>query len=206
LIVVVGLVGALSIALVRGFGGGKTAALQSGQAVVANLLSAARDRAVANGTTTRLLFNQSPAGPRRYLHYLVLQEQVSSGGPWQVVTDAFLSQGVCVLPEQSNAPTGLLADPDGWITSSGGTLDSSALSVLTEEAAVAAYPDDSWSMITFSSAGAPDPPGGLIVLATARTVPPGESLPVQLLDPQNVRGVRLSRYGVPVRLNGRSEF
>jgi type II secretory pathway pseudopilin PulG len=208
IVVVLGLVAALACVFLGGFGGGKAVALLSAQSVVANLLAAARARAAANGQTTRVLVNlgsSDPAGARRYLRVLVLQEQTTDGG-WQMVTSASLPDGAAVVPARSLTPAGLLADPDRWRKSDGGVLESSALAELAGPAAVAAFPGDSWGAIAFTPSGTPEPAGGCLALALARTMPPGHTPPVQLCNPQDVRGVRLSRYGVPVMLNGPDEF
>jgi Tfp pilus assembly protein FimT len=209
LLVVVGLMAALAFALMRGLGGGKAVALSSAQSLVSNLLALARARAVTNGTTTRLLFDQGPASraaASRYLRYLVVQEKATDTDAWQMVADAYLPAGTCVLPEQSNQLAALLAGPEGWTRSNGSLIDSSALATSAEPAAVPAFPTDTWTRVEFSPDGTPDPSGGLMVVATSRTTAPTESVPVQLANPGEVRGLLLSRYGVAVWLNDRSEL
>ena len=98
LLVVIGLIAALSLVLLGGLGGGgKSAALQSAQAVLANLVSAARTKAQADGGGTRLLINIDPANtadPSRFLRYIAIQTQVA--GVWQsaTVVDIYLPEGV----------------------------------------------------------------------------------------------------------------
>jgi len=208
LLVVVGLVAALCASYAGGFGGGQAAALQSAQAIVAELVATARTRAVANAAATRLLVNQRVAGPsaaRRYLRCLVLQEQ-DTNGAWRDVTEQFLPEGVRVLPARGSTPPGLLIDPGSWTTPAGGALESSALAVVLGPGEVTAHLDDTWGVVVFGAAGDPVPPGGTVVIAGARRVPPGQTVPVTLSNPLEVRGVRISRYGVPVPLNGWNEF
>ncbi|MDB6114504.1 MAG: hypothetical protein JWQ62_1449, partial [Lacunisphaera sp.] len=75
LLVVIGLIAGLSFVLISGLGGGgKSAALQSAQATLANLLMAARMKAMATGQPARVLVQIDPASPdasSRYLRYLV---------------------------------------------------------------------------------------------------------------------------------------
>jgi hypothetical protein len=209
LLVVAGLVAVLSFAFLGGLGAEKSVALSSARSTVAGLLAAARARAVAGGTTTRVLVNLGTAGaatPRRFLRYLVMQEQAVGGGGWATVAAVYLPAGVGVLPDAAHQAPGLLADATSWTGANGGALQSSALSALAEPAAVSGFPEDSWSLISFTAAGAPAPAGGAIMLATARPMPPGHDPPVQFLNPHNVRGLILSRYGVPLLVDDSGEF
>lgn len=217
LLVVVGLVAALSFFLLGALrGGGRATALQSGQASLANLITAARTKAMASGQPTRLLLHVdagSAQARERYLRYLALQ--VQSGGVWQPVpvAEAYLPEGVFVVPGNFAAiPTGLFADDTvaPWTKADGSPLRSTALRAasITPETINSAAAEQ-WVNISFAAAGTTVQSGDLI-LALGRVRPPGSyspgDSPVELEHPEQVRGLALSAYGVPVLVNGRAGF
>jgi prepilin-type N-terminal cleavage/methylation domain-containing protein len=112
LLVVAGLIAVLSFFLMRGpGGGGQSVTLQSAQALMANLVTAARTKAMASGKSSRVLIHvdaASPGRPLRYLRYLVVQTQTASG--WQTFADVFLPDGSYVVPGNFTVtPAGLFA-------------------------------------------------------------------------------------------------
>jgi prepilin-type N-terminal cleavage/methylation domain-containing protein len=102
LLVVIGLIAALSATVFQGLaGGGREAAMRSSQALLANLVTAARVKAAATGCKTRLLVNVDPAVPDRYLRVVVLQmgRQVGpSPANWDTFQRLSLPSGVFVVP------------------------------------------------------------------------------------------------------------
>lgn len=223
LLVVIGLIAGLSLFLFIGLGsGGQAAALQSGQATMANLITSARLKAAATGRHCRVLVAQDPAVAERYLNTLVLQLARQAGAnpaEWETVQMLTLPAGVFVLPASLVSPAGLVADASQWrrVSEPGEELVSG---VFRNQAIIAALEGDdtarNWTGVCFTPngtlaplAGGP-PPRGLLVLTTGGGRAPGSyaqgESPVQLTNPHLVRGLVLSVYGVPALLNDRSAF
>lgn len=213
LLVVVGLVAALSVFLIGGNGGGgRSAALQSGQALLANLVTAARTSAMASGQSSRLLVQVDRTGePSRYLRQAVVQTQTATG--WLTLTETALPAGVYVVPGNfTPLPAGLFAADTGvpWTKTDGSALRSTALRANQLAVDAVNYPSgEQWVAITISASGGTVQSGDLI-LAAGRLRPPGTyavgDSPVELINPETVRGLTLSAYAVPVLINARTGF
>lgn len=223
LLVVIGLIAAMSFFVVSGMtGGGEATALQSGQATLANLITAARTKAPATGRKTRLLINADPTVAERYLRYVVLQlarQPGSSPTDWDSMMAVTLPEGVYVMPSSLAQVGGLVASPAAWrrVTDPAADLVSDLfsnqmLSVLLEGDTTA----QAWTGIAFTpngtlaALGGGPPPKGYLVITPGIKKSPGDYLsgeaPVLLVNPQAVRGLLLSAYGVPAMLNERSAF
>jgi prepilin-type N-terminal cleavage/methylation domain-containing protein len=215
LLVVVGLIAALTAVLIGGLGGGgKSAALQSAQATMANLVTAARVKAMATGQSARVLVHvdqNSTAQPVRFMHYVALQVQVA--GVWQLAADAYLPDGVYVVPGNfATIPAGLFATNTSaaWVKSDGSALRSTALrsNQITAETINSATAEQ-WVSFSIAAAGTTAQWGDIILAAGKLRAPgsytAGES-PIELENPEAVRGVTLSIYGVPALVNGRTSF
>jgi type II secretory pathway pseudopilin PulG len=215
LLIVIGLIAALSFVLVSGLaGGGKSAALQSAQAMMANLVTAARSKAMASGRSSRVLVQVDAtvtSQPLRFLRYVAVQTQAA--GDWQTIAEAYLPDGVYVVPGNFNPiPAGLFAANTAapWTKADGSALRSTALrsNQITAETINSAGPEQ-WVSFTISANAATAQAGDLIV-ASGRLRPPGSYLagesPVELDNPENVRGLTLSTYGVPALINARTSF
>ncbi len=222
-LVVIGLIAAMSFLLVSGLtGGGATAAMQSGQATITNLITTARTKAAATGRKTRLLVNTEAGASERYLRHLVLQlarQAGSSPADWDTTATVTLPEGVYVVPASLTQTGGLVANPADWkrVTDPAADLVSDlfsnqAMSVLLEGDTSAQL----WTGVSFTPNGTlaalgvgPPPKGSLVIALGVRRPPgsyqPGES-PVQLGNPQAVRGLILSAYGVPALVSERSSF
>lgn len=223
LLVVIGLIAGLSLFLFTGLqGGGQAAALQSGQAAMANVISSARLKAAATGRHCRVLVGHDPVVAGRYLNTLVFQMARQPGAnpaAWDSVQILTLPAGVFVLPAVLNAPAGLVADASQWrrVSDPGEELVSGVFR--NQNVTIALEGDSSaqaWTGICFTPngtlaplAGGP-PPRGLLVLALGGIRSPGSYLPgespVRLNSPEAVRGLVLSAYGVPALLNERDAF
>lgn len=224
LLVVVGLIAGLSLVLFLGLqGGGQAAALQAGQATMANLVTSARLKAAATGRHCRVLVGHDPAVSDRYLRTLVLQVARQPGAnatDWETVQTFTLPAGVFVLPASLATSTGLVADVSQWrrVSEPGEELNSG---VFRNQNLITALAGDTsaqnWTGVCFTPNGtlAPlasggQPPRGLLVLSTGGLRTPGSyaqgESPVQLTNPHAVRGLVLSAYGVPALLNDRSAF
>ena len=212
LLVVLAIVAVFSYSLAGGPGTGRSAALQSGQALLADLVTAARSTAMAGGQSARILIHVDPAGqPTRYLRSLVVQAQVPAG--WQTQFSVTLPGGVFVVPGNFTAlPAGLFATglPVPWTKVDGSPLRSTALrsnQIIVE--AIDAAPAERWVGITISANPGTVQSGDLILAAGRMRAPgsyaPGES-PVELTNPETVRGLTLSAYAVPILINARTGF
>ncbi|MBA3848788.1 MAG: hypothetical protein C0502_02175 [Opitutus sp.] len=209
LVVVAGLIAAFAIVAFRVLGAPESAALQTAQAGLANLVVAARTKAVATGQPARLLVGVDPASPTRYLRHIVLQTQ--SGGTWASFGEFTLPEGIYVLPGNFPFPEGLLSAADGaWTRTDGAPLRSTALraaNLLT--VAVDGPVAEQWAALPIAAAGTTNSPGDLVVAPGRRRMPDspeaGEA-PVELLHPERVRGIAVSTYGVATPVGQRAGF
>ena len=215
LLVVTGLIATLSVFLVSGLGGGgQSAALQSAQAAMAGMVTAARTKALASGKSSRILVHVDPAStsqPLRYLRQVAVQTHTGSG--WQTFTDIFLPDGIYVVPGNFTViPAGLFADTASvpWTKADGSALRSTALrSNQIAAETINSVGAELWVSFTIS-ANAGTAQAGDLILAAGRRRPPGSyrtgESPVELLNPETVRGLTLSAYGVPALINTRAGF
>ena len=220
LLVVVGLIAATSFLLAGGLGdGGKSAALQSSQATVANLVTSARLRASATGRKVRLLVNVDPGQPERYLRCVVLQlgrQPGASPAEWDTVREVFLPVGIYVVPGSLD---GLVGDPSVWKRVSDTTAELVSDLFINQSLVYAVEGDVTpqlWTGVAFTPngtlaalAGGPPPKGAWVIAGgqprAAGSYAAGQP-PVQLGEPPRVRGVMLSAYGVPALLGDRNAF
>ncbi len=215
LLVVLGLIAVLSFILSPKFGAGRqSAALQTAQAMLFNLLSAARTKAQATGQSSRVLIQVDPVNygqPLRYLRYLAVQTQNPSG--WTVFAEAFLPDGIYIVPGNFNAlPIGIFP-PEltaAWVKSDGAPLRSTALrssQVIYE--AINGPVVEQWVSIVISATAGTAQSGDLIVAPGQGRNPGayavGES-PIVLVNPARVRGLSLSAYSVPTFIYNLSSF
>lgn len=212
LLVVIGLIAGFSVVLAAGLAGGsRTLALGSAQSLVANFVTAARTQALASGKTTRLLVNNNPANREGYRRQLVLVEMNDSS--LVALHSATLPNGVYVLPNPARIPPGMYGEPGDWMKADGaGVLGSSSLAsdplsqIFVHEAGTA----EEWEYIGFTARGTTTPNQGSIVIGIGRATPAGEgsanASPVTMVESANVRGVQVSRYGVPRLVNDRTGF
>lgn len=212
LMVVVGLIAALSFFLLRALTTGRGPALQASQGVLANYLVAARSQAAATNQPVRLLVNFNPDGadqPSRFLRLVVLQ--IQSGSAWRSVTEAYLPEGVYVVPGNGSIPAGLLGEAEAaWTRTDGAALRSTALrSANSVTETISGGPAELWLCLPIAAAGTTNSSGDLIVAAGRRRAPgsfaAGES-PVELPNPEEVRGLAVSQYGVATLIDGRPGF
>lgn len=214
LLVVVALIAVLAGMFFGGLGGGgKSAALQSAQATAANLIAAARIRAIATGQNARVLVHVDAASelaPTRFLRHLVLQDY--DGTNWITMGDALLPPGTYVVPRDPSSIIGLMPAGVPWTRpSDADALRSTALRSNTSftdaevTAAVNSTDPETWAVLKFSPLGTTTNTGDLVI-AAGRAMPAGSSCPVQLERPESVRGLSISSYGVTAMINDRASF
>lgn len=223
LLIVIGLIAGMTYLLARSIGGGSANALQSGQAQIANLVTAARMKSAATGRRTRLLFHMDLSNnpDNRFLQFVVLQvgsDNTPSPAFWTTVNSAFLPDGVYVVPASLTMFANLVSDSQAWKKTSAQTEDLVS-DALAQTSLIAIEGDgvaQTWAGFMFtpngtlaSISGGP-PPKGMIVVALGALRPPsafnaGEST-ILLRGPEYVRGVALSAYGIPALLNERTSF
>jgi hypothetical protein len=136
---------------------------------------------------------------------VVIQVQDDAGN-WTIADALLLPRGSAVLPASGSIPPDLLANPDRWKNARDEPLVSTALQAVDGSGVVSAYPGDRWCGITFGPDGMVVAGGGVMVLAAATTAPTDAACPARCRDAREVRGVLVSRYGVPVALNGWGEL
>lgn len=193
-------------------------ALQSGQSLLADLVIAARTKAMSSGRKTRLLISADATVPARYLRYGVVQQGRQAGAnpaDWDTVLDVTLPDGIFVVP---GTLATLVDAPAEWKMVSDPAADL-ASSLLAGQEVTLTLPADgraqTWMGVAFTAngtlsavAGGPPPKGTLLVArgrGRAGALPPGAP-PIELLSPNEVRGLMLSAYGVPALLSGRAAF
>lgn len=220
LLVVVALIAVLSSFIAGGLaGGGRATALHSAQTTLANLVTAARTKAVATNRKTRLLVNNDPAQADRYLRLVVLQvgrQPGASPADWDTVQTVTLPAETGVVPALL---TGLVTDAGQWKRVSDTTADLVS-DLLTNQSTSHQLEGDAaaqlWMGVAFTpngtlaALGAGPPPKGSLVIARTQVRAPGTYAagepPLRLRDPEAVRGLILSAYGVPALLNDRNAF
>lgn len=215
LLVVMGLIGTFSLLMIGRLGnGGRAASLKSAQAMLANFVTAARTNSLASGQSSRILVQVdagSSSDPQRYLRYVVVQLNTVDG--WKTITDAFLPDGVYVVPGNfGSLPGGLFATSVTvpWRKADGTDLRSTALrSDQIFSATINGNISEQWVGVVLSS-NAGTLQSGDVVLATGRRKAPGSyaegDAPIELVNPADVRGLTLSSYGVPAFINARTSF
>lgn len=177
-------------------GGDRGVALQSGQAALVSLLAAARSQAALAGRNAALVLHADPLDAERCLRALAPAVRDSAGAAWER-TGAWMTLpgDTAVLPPA--APAGDLTVPGlDW-----GGLRSSAFAAGPENlGGVPAY------VLAFTPRGTVVGGGGNLVLAPAVRTRPGVGFPLRFDQPEAVRGVSVSAYGVATLIHDRSGF
>jgi prepilin-type N-terminal cleavage/methylation domain-containing protein len=218
-LVVVGIVALMSGLLGVGLSGDRSAAIHGGQVLVDDLITAARLKAAATGRKVRVLVNVDPAIPARYLRRWVLQlarQPGASPADWDTLHGFTLPRGVYVVPEsleglvEDTAPWQRPSDPGAQLTSD--LFAGQTISLALEgEGAVQLWAGAAFTPNgTLAALAGGLPPKGIIVIACGRERLPGTfstgAPPVELFDPERVRGVVLGAYGISAPLDDRTAF
>lgn len=193
--------------------------MRASQTLLADLVTAARTKAIATGCKTRLLVNTDPVQPDRYLRLVILQvgrEASPSPAHWDTFQRLNLSTGVFIVPASlaglvsNSAEWKRVSDPAADLVS-----DLFTAQILSESLEGDAAPQW-WAGVAFTPVGtlatvvSGPPPKGALVLALGRpraasAYVPGDP-PIELEHPAAVRGLLLSAYGVPTLLGDRNAF
>jgi len=175
-------------------GGDRSVALRSAQGTLVSLLTAARGQAALTGRNAAIAVQSDPRLPG-YLQCVTVAVRDVGDSAW-IPADDWLQfpTGVYVLP--STEPSGPLTAPGADWTG----LRSSALSAATETVnSVTSL------VLSFTPRGTVSG-GGNIVLTTAERLPPGAGAPIRFLQPDAVRGVSVSSYGIVTLIDDRAGF
>lgn len=193
LALLVALAGAAGLALQPGDG---MRALQGGQTVLGQSLALVRAQAALSGRNAALAVSLDSARPEQAMQAVSVAIRDPAGPAWQRVSDWMpLPAGVALLP--ATTPTG------AWIEagSDWSGLMSSALS--TQPTLVGAEPS---LLLEFTARGTVVGGGGDLVLATFRRRPPGSVTRFIYKEPDAVRGLTVSAYGVAEWIHERAGF
>lgn len=182
--------------------------LEAGQALLVHLLDAARTRALAAGTATRLLVHHDPTVADRCLRRILVQERHAAG--WRTVTAASLPAGARLLPGNAVPFAAAFEGPAAtWVRGDGAPLRSTAL---RGPATVVAREDDgppeAWIALTLSELGTTFSTGDL-VLAAVRWNPAHAAeggWPFRYIAPDQVRGVSVGAQGIAFPIHDRLAF
>ncbi len=187
------LVGGLGLALRTG---DRSTALQSGQATLASLLVAARGQSALTGRNAALLLHADPSDEARFLRALSVAVRNPANDEWLPSDEWILvPPGVALLPPVETAEL-WTGSADAW-----GGMRSSAFSSSTESfRGIASH------VLAFTPRGTVSGGGGDIILAPIVSQPPSEAFPLRFEQPDAVRGVTVSTYGIATLIHDRSGF
>lgn len=180
--------------------------LRSAQATLVNVILTARSRAMATGRRVRILVNVDPGKADRCRRQLAWQEE-SDPGDWTTIGTAIFPGGAYVVPYKMRVPAGIFPDPEAWRrTGSQEPLASSALSAAPVAAEISGAGAETWESITFTATGTPSANGYVLVALGRPRLPgaDGPASPVVLDEPEKIRGVLLTVYGLPRRIDSRA--
>lgn len=226
LLIVIGLIAVLATGLAVAFGrGSDSVSLQAAQANVANVVAQARALAISSGRRTRVLVPTDASRTDQFLRRLVLQQvRDSTASPlqWDTVASVELPDGIYVAPRNPSGFSGLLDPARDWRRRPGGN-DLMGSTLFAGDPQTVDLQDglepvvcegisftDRGTIARIDGAGSP----GFTALPLTVMVLPGRQLPpdqnravsIQLNNPDAVRGVLVSTYGIPTLVHERSGF
>lgn len=191
------LIGTIGLALRPG---SPAAALRGAQSQVQVLVSQARGKAQLEGRPTRLVICLDQEDSDRYLKFMGIVYQPDDGGPWLAATTGTTLQGrIYVVPQDGAIETA--AEVASW--------EDRLRSRFNEDSPMSLQYESSetqqFAYIEFSSRGTVARGSGLrIALAEGQVGADGTG--VEFVNPDNVMGVLIRPYGVPVLLNEPAAF
>lgn len=197
LLVVIAMIAALAGGVaMMGRGGGRAVALRTAQATLAASLAAARGQAALRGTNAGLLVQVDATVPAWSYRRAVVAWENPADGTWQPV-DAWVEfpAGVALLP--TAIPSGDAIEPGA---------DWSGLRSYALGTTVVRCDEVDCLVVRFTPRGTVVGLGGDLVLAPATLQPPGSAAPLRYEQPDAVRGLALSSYGLVTPIESRSGF
>lgn len=215
LLVVIGLISILAAGIgISMRGGSPTSALRAGQNSLVGLLSGARGQAALSQADAMIVVDVTPGSEEcmRSLQVVVRTGATAAVDQWRPVGDpVMLPQGIYVVPPSSSSITGITLT-GSWTAKrqSSGFLSTTAAD-LTERTPDATYTTPVTNAFSgrkyirfqmFNSLGTVSSAGTLLVSSGRRT----SATDVALENPDFLRGVYLSRYGVPTFINETDSF
>lgn len=193
LAILVMVAGATGLALQQG---NAAIALQGGQSVLAQSLSVVRNQAALSGRNAALAVALDPAQPDQSLRALAVAIRDPAGSSWvRLGAWTTLPPGIALLPPTS--PSGAWIEPGSdWAGLRSSALPTVPVLVGQEPALV----------LEFTPRGTVVGGGGDLILATFRPLPPGSASSLLYVEPDAVRGVTVSAYGVAEWIHERAGF
>lgn len=221
LLVVIGVIALIAGVIGMGFsGGGGTVALQGGQATLSSLVTGARGKAAISNGTTAIVVWGNPSDADSYLRKLAIVVLVDATNDiWQQRGDAvYLPQGAYVVPpDAKNSSTKAKLEPDdaSWFVAS--NFDARSLAHNADDTSTsdpqlklrengASTGSSTEKIYRLSSV---TPLGRLSGAPNRITVALGQRDSDSLIvfrDPESVRGIELSTYGIPTLVNEKKAF
>lgn len=202
LLVVIGIIALLAAVVIGGLSSAdKSTALRSGQATVVNLLTAARSKAMSSGRGVLLLVNHNASDAERYRRMLAV---VDESDMTLVHTVIFLPEGIYVVPYTDRFSAAMIQAGDWWDRDS---LTSSALRT-TVTRSIQSTTSELWESFPVTPEGTTAQIGKIVIAPGRHRSPTEESgaSPIVLMAPDQVRGVKISGYGLARVINDRSGF
>lgn len=215
LLVVIGLIAVLAAGIGLSMrDGNPSASLRAGQNSLVGLLSSARGQAALNQTDAMLVVDVTDITNDQCLRAFQIVVRAGSGlDQWRPVGDpVLLPQGIYLAPPEGTSITGLSFD-GGWTAARKSKgFQSTAPGTLTERSYSATdypyYPTGAFTgrsylkFQSFSALGTTSGAGTLLVTAGKRK----GAAEISLDNPELLRGVWVSRYGVATLINEAGTF
>jgi prepilin-type N-terminal cleavage/methylation domain-containing protein len=216
LLVVIGLIAVLAVGIgVAMRDGNPTSALRAGQGSLIALMSSARGQAALTQSDAMIVVDVTNAEQEECLRSL---QVVVRAGPapldqWRPVGDpVLLPQGIYVVPPAGTSVTGVSLNNGSWADRRSKGFQSTTPAEIVERAHDAVnypyYPSGAFTarryirFQAFSPLGSTSSDGTILLTSGKRTGPAAISLD----NPEMIRGVLVSRYGVPTIINEAETF
>lgn len=207
LLVVIGLIAVLAGGIGLSIGGGdKSNGIKSAQNIISSLLSGARGQAALSQTDAAIVVNVTTTD-ENFLRELRIVKK-NADNKWIVAGNPiFLDKGVYLVPRQSS---GLPTTNVSFDTTNGPWTDLYSTAYDTTDIGPLYFDDAGLNPISsakyrilrsFTSLGTTS--DGKIVLTTADLTGPNQ---LKFNNPNNVRGVKISKYGVTTLINEAEGF
>jgi prepilin-type N-terminal cleavage/methylation domain-containing protein len=215
LLVVIGIISILAAGIgISMREGSPTSALRAGQNSLVGLLSSARGQAALSQADSMIVVDVTPGSEEcmRSLQVVVRTGATASVDQWRPVGDPImLPQGIYIVPPSSSSITGITLtgswttkrQSSGFLTTTAGDLTERPPDTTYTTPVTNAFSGRKYIRFqVFSSLGTVGSAGTLLVSSGRRT----SATDVTLDNPDFIRGVYLSRYGVPTFINETDSF